>query len=197
MSQLQPPQPAAPEIGTTNHPGIRNALALLGKVTELKFEASSTDTTTAITGDMITKYDAVGKTISRIGQMVVDTGYIGATLANESIRISTLSLDSRNNIYKVRQMTLAETYNKNYSYFVTNVMVFTLFITMLCLTVGAVYKTGKIASIGIISAMIAVILILYIIAMVVVFAMAKNRMRNDWNQFYFKPSDELVRAVKK
>lgn len=140
-------------------------------------------------------YENVGKITVQLAQMIYDSSYIDTALSDEGARIGALNMDTRRNIYKVRQMTLTEAYKANYNRFITNIMYFTCFVTMLSMSVGATYLNGTITTAFTAFAAIGTILVVYAMIMVYLFASAKGRTSTDWNQFYFPPSQMLVKAA--
>lgn len=143
----------------------------------------------------LASYENVGKMTVQLAQMIYDSSYIDAALSDESDRVGGLSMDTRRNIYKVRQLTIDQAYKANYDRFVTNIMYFTTFVTMLCLTIGAMYLGGTIKAVGTAYAIIGIILAVYALIMVYLFVSMKTRTKTDWNQFYFPPSTMLVKAM--
>ena len=182
----------AATAGTSDVTSAVNALQRL-------IELNATTTTavvpvTDLSPTILTKYNDTGNTAMQLAQVIYDSSYINKGLTNETARVGALSSSSRTNIYKIRQMTLADSYNANYYRFVMNIIIFTCFITMACLAVGAALRADVIKSLGIAFAIIFVILVFYALAMMFVFNSVRSRTKSDWNQFYFQPSDKVVNA---
>lgn len=172
--------------------------ALLDRIVYLT--ANATDSATAtrsteLTTSMLSTYEAMGNKVVIVAQAVYDGAFINDTIEQEKTRIDDLSVDARKNIYKVRQMTLLEAYNAKYYRFVTNVMILTCFVTMLCLTVGALMRLNKIKSPVLGYSIIGGILVLYSLIMMYAFSSVTSRTNMDWDQYYFKPSKDILKAT--
>ena len=174
-----------------------DASNLLQRLLNLKSEAANTSAVSELTAAMLKTYTNVGKITVQLAQMIYDSSYISDTISNETGRIAGLDKDSRKNIYKIRQLTLMEGYHAKYYKFVTNVMVFTCFVTMLCLTVGAALRSNVIKSISAAFIIIGIILVIYTLGMMFAFSTIRSRTKGDWDQYYFRPSKEILDASKR
>lgn len=146
-----------------------------------------------VTQDMLDSYRNMGKITTQLAQMVYDNSWINDTLTSEGKRVVDLSQDSRKGIYKARQLSLAEAYSAHYYRFVTNIIVFTAFVTMACLLVVGTWRANVLTSTTAAGVLVAAILLVYTLALVYLFTTIKLRTKSDWDQYYFQPSSELVK----
>ena len=178
-------------IGQTK---IQATNSVLQHLIDMNIQADTVQVT-EITQPIVKGYIAVGDITQQLAQMVYDSSYINDSITNETSRVDDLNSSSRTNIYKIRQMTMTDTYNANYYAFVTNIIVFTCFVTMLCLSIGAALRTNVLQSVNIAFLCIFIILAIYAIGMMFAFSAMKARMPNDWNQYYHRPSSTLIAAT--
>lgn len=149
---------------------------------------------TALDPKILSDYIDIGNMLRETAQMLQDASYIRNTIENESSRITSLNSDSRKNVYKVRQMTLLEAYRSQYYKFIMNVIIFSLFITVLCLIIAAAFKSDIIKHLWLVVLIIGVIVIVYTLGMLYAFHSLKKRARYDWNQLYFSPTKVVQEA---
>jgi hypothetical protein len=91
-------------------------------------------------------------------------------------------------------MTILETYRSEYYKYLINVVIFSLFVTALCLTLAALYKADIVTQLSIVASCIGVVLVAYFLGMLWVFHTIRKRTRYDWNQLIFEPSKSIKEA---
>jgi hypothetical protein len=147
-----------------------------------------------LNADILELYGMVGKLVVQLAQLSYDSRYIKETINGEYSRVKGLDDASKKNIFKVREMTLMETYSREYYRFLTNIMVFSLFVTSLSLAIGAAFRTGAITSFWTLTILISIIALVYLLGMLYAFFQMRKRSRADWNQIVFKPSKTIQEA---
>jgi hypothetical protein len=124
--------------------------------------------------------------------MIYDSDYIGDALNKEKARVGELSQDSHKGLHRVRQMTLTEVYQANYYRYVINIFLVTTFVTMLCLTVGAMFMADVLHSAKLTFTIIGFIVLVYILIIMMMLTSMRRRTKTDWNQYYFPAAKTLV-----
>lgn len=173
----------------------QSAQNMLQRLVTMSDATAGANTSNTDLKQLIVNYVGVGKTTSQLAQTIYDSTYVNKTLTDEQKRVQALDVAAKKNIYKVRQLTLTESYRAKYYRFVTNVMIFTCFVTMLCLIMLAMMRSRPNSWISLTGPwIIGAVIIFYTMCMVVVFNNVKTRTPGDWDQYYFRPSSELLSA---
>lgn len=149
-----------------------------------------------LTEPIIRVYLAVGQMVVQLVQLVYDSQFIKTTIDGEYSRVKDLDNMSKKNIHKVRQLTLLEVYSREYHRFLINILLFSLFITLTCLAIGAAFRLGLFKSIRTVIILVGLAVLVYIIGMFTAFSKLRRRNRTDWNQLYFKPSKAIQESSK-
>ena len=171
-----------------------NAIKSVNSSAGVPGDVSATPIST-LNAQTLNMFKSTGKTTTQLAQMIYDSQYIQSTIDNESTRVQDLDDKSRRNIYKVQQMTLMAAYTTEYFKFLINIIVFSVFITVLCLAVGAAYKADVLTSFWLVAIIILSIAVVYTLGMIYAFHSMRKRNRHDWNQLYFRPSKEVLESI--
>jgi hypothetical protein len=139
------------------------------------------------------KYDTVMKMTAQLNQMEYDAVYIDDTLIDEKTRLKDVQVKSKQSVYKVQQLSLQEIYSAQYYKFVTNIIIFTCFVSSLCLTLGALIRNKHLHHI-VGTIIIAITLCVYTIILLLCFNTISTRSNLDWEQLYFRPSRAIFDA---
>jgi hypothetical protein len=120
--------------------------------------------------------------------------YIATTLNSESKRVDKLDSQAKRDIYKLRQEQMYYTNRAEYYAFGSRVIIFTMFVTLLAFIPASMWVAGKLSSI-IVAVSVGVVLLIYLMILVLAFAVTAKRRKSDWNQFYWRKGDTVTAAT--
>jgi hypothetical protein len=142
------------------------------------------------TSRFVTTTDALAQMNESINANV----YITNALQKEAARVDKLNESAKTGIYKVRQDFMYYGYMYEYYRFTTAVMIYTMVVTILLLTLIAIWRLGYIPTIALIIAS-GVILLVYLMSMIIMFKSASYRRKYTWGKYYWKAGTDLRNAV--
>lgn len=120
--------------------------------------------------------------------------YIKGTIGTESDRINKLDSQAKRDIYKLRHEQMYYTNKAAYYAFGTRVIIFTLYVTLLAFIPAAMWRAGKVSSI-VVATSVGVLMLIYLLVLVLAFAVTARRRKGDWNQFYWKSGNSVSSAA--
>ena len=137
------------------------------------------------TGDLTQFLALEGSTLGVV-QRLYDSLYISESIDQQTAKVTGLNDEASRYIYQMRQLILEQTYKANYYRFLTDVMAFTTFVTVLCLALVSANRRDSLSTSGLVISITA-ILTGFTLGMVYVFSTINKRTKSDWNHFYFPP----------
>lgn len=156
------------------------------KDTPLRDDGTYTQLSDRLDKQALDQFESAYNSLATLAQVVYDSEYIRQTLSKQYEQTKKQDDTSKKNIYKIRQLTLLESYNQQYYRFMISILIFSLFIIMLCLSLGGLFQQGAISLVGL-CAGVGVAALVYLIGMLVAFHKMRRRSRLDWNELYFRP----------
>lgn len=172
--------------------------ARLAEVARTQDMNTGADVTAQQTADILDKTNAYHSMTDLVGQMTEAYNankYAGKMLMQESGRVERLNLEARKEVYKMQQAYLGVAYRRMYFRFLTNIILFTAFVTCFLLIITAMWRQQAIGDKTYLVAM-GVVLVLYSIVMVIMFAYNSRRRKSHWRQFDWTISDDMKEEIK-
>ena len=111
--------------------------------------------------------------------------YISKSLTTEQRRISSLDSQARKDIYRLRQESMYLDYMSRYYTFVTNVMIFTLYVTLLALLPAAMLHSGRLSMYSV-ATIEGILLAFYLVILFVLYRRRAQRRTTDWTRYYWE-----------
>jgi hypothetical protein len=120
--------------------------------------------------------------------------YIIDGLIKELMRVGKLDDNAKRGIYKVRQEFMLVSYMTEYYKFMTNMVMYTLVVTLILLSLTAAWRMKHINDI-LYYVVTGILFALYAVSMFVLFKHAAYRRMYQWNKYYWKISGEVKRET--
>jgi len=119
-----------------------------------------------------------------VNDLANTSSYVTSTVDKEYDRLSSLKEKTYSSVHKMRQSYMLKKYDIAYNQFVSGIVQFTLFTTVVCTLIYTYKLTGGISDM-VAYGVIGLIAVLYLIIVLVFVKQSLIRRKDDWNKFYF------------
>jgi|688.fasta_scaffold189671_3 hypothetical protein len=116
--------------------------------------------------------------------------FLRDTMTKEIDKYATMRDRTFNTIHKTRHSYMAKKYAMNYNRFLTVLIQFTIFITVLVALVFGLHKMYDYYSLNTAIYIAAPIVLVYLLIVLLFYKQNQVRRRDDWNKFYFTSSQD-------
>lgn len=140
------------------------------------------------------QYVSTTDTMAQMNESLNANVYIVMSLISELERVSALDKNAKKHIYKVRQEFMYIAYMTEFYKFMTNVVMYTLVVTLILLCFTSAWRMGNLQDI-LYYILCCVILSLYAVSMFILFKNAAHRRNYQWNKYYWKTTGDVKRAI--
>ena len=140
------------------------------------------------------EYVAMTDVMAQMNEAVNANVYIMESLLREAERVLKLDENAKRSIYKIRQDYMYVSYMTEYYTFMTNMVMYTMVITLILLSLTAAWKMGKVPEI-IYFILCACIVVVYAVSMFILFKHAAYRRNYQWNKYYWKAGADVRREL--
>lgn len=142
------------------------------------------------------EYHTLTDIIGQMNEAKNANQYIENQLSREKNRIARLNLDAQKEIYKIQQKYLDMAYRRQYSRFITHIMLLTWgLVAVLAIMTGLFLQ--RLMEPALFAVGTATLLALYTVSLVAAFSYEFNRRRFHWKQFYWHVGEKIKDSVKK
>lgn len=155
--------------------------------------AAKTDSETAqrqAGKEMTAKFITTTDVMAQMNEAANANMYIADILDTEYSRVANLDSSAKNGIYRTRQEFMYNNFMREYYRFVTKILVYTLVLTLFLLSIVALWRLDKIATM-IMIVIVVLTLAVYAVSLVLMFKQNALRRNYMWNKFYWKASDSI------
>lgn len=144
--------------------------------------------------DSTAKFVITTDVLAQLNESINANTYLSGAIKNELSRVSQLDKSAKNGIYRTRQEFMLNAYMSEYYKFVTGIMLFTLIVTVVLLSLTALWRMKRIAD-SIYYALVGIILAIYATSLVITFRRNGQRRNYMWSKYYWQTPNDIRSAA--
>lgn len=176
--------------------GHKFNLTASGTVSQSDSSANNNNLNASWNGDEEQFKNAMTEFFKRTGNLMIMNDFANANetletiMSTEYTKADKLRSKTKNEVQKTRQKYLMKKYKIAYHLFVTNIIQFSLWVTILVALMFGFAREGKYFSYTWAGILSSILILIFFLVILIVVKNHQTRRKDDWNKFYFKSKND-------